>query len=128
VGQAFVVERWCLETKAGETSLEIGYGLASRTAQQADPQRVLQVNPGHWTIGNSCHDILDCIYEEDRSLIRTGYGPENITRFRRFAIGVIKSHGTRSVAHKRRQTTRNVRLVFDDPRTTENSCACRNGN
>jgi hypothetical protein len=47
VGQAFVVERWCLETKAGETSLEIGYGLASRTAQQADPQRVLQVNRGH---------------------------------------------------------------------------------
>jgi predicted transposase YbfD/YdcC len=100
VGQAFVVERYCLETKTGETSREIAYGLTSRTPQQADPQRVLQVNRGHWTIENSCHYILDWNYEEDRSRIRTGYGPENVTRLRRFAIGAIKSHGTRSVAQK----------------------------
>ena len=128
VGQAFLVERHCTEKKTGETSREIAYGLTSRTPQQADPQRVLKVNRGHWTIENSCHYILDWNYDEDRSRIRTGHGPENITRLRRFAIGVIKSHGARSVAQKMRQLTRNVRLVFDYLRMTENSWACRRGN
>ena len=128
MGQAFLVERHCTEKKTGETSREIAYGLTSRTPQQADPQRVLKVNRGHWTIENSCHYILDWNYDEDRSRIRTGHGPENITRLRRFAIGVIKSHGARSVAQKMRQLTRNVRLVFDYLRMTENSWACRRGN
>jgi len=125
VGQAFLVERHCTEKKTGKTSLEIAYGLTSRTPEQANPRRVLKVNRGHWTIENSCHYILDWNYDEDRSRIRTGHGPENITRLRRFAISVIKSQGARSVAQKMRQLTRNVRLVFDYLRMTENSCACR---
>jgi len=125
VGQAFLVERHCTEKKTGKTSLQIAYGLTSRTPEQANPRRVLKVNRGHWTIENSCHYILDWNYDEDRSRIRTGHGPENITRLRRFAISVIKSQGARSVAQKMRQLTRNVRLVFDYLRMTENSCACR---
>ena len=125
VGQAFLIERHCTEKKTGATSLEIAYGLTSRTPEQADPQRVLKVNRGHWTIENCCHYILDWNYDEDRSRIRTGHGPENITRLRRFAIGVIKSRGARSVAQKMRQLTRQVRGVFDYLRMSANSCACR---
>jgi predicted transposase YbfD/YdcC len=122
VGQAFVIERHAIEKKSGLRTCEIAYGITSRTAEQADPERVLNVNRGHWTIENSCHYILDWNYDEDRSRIRTGYGPENITRLRRFAIGVIKSKGVRSVAQKMRELTRNVRLVFDYLRMTTNSC------
>ena len=125
VGQAFVIERHVTEKKTGATSREIAYGLTSRTPAQARPQRVLQVNRGHWIIENGCHYILDWNYDEDRSRIRTGHGPENITRLRRFAIGVIKSRGARSVAQKMRQLTRHVRWVFDYLRMSENSCACR---
>ena len=128
VGQAFVIERHCTEKKTGATSLEIAYGLTSRTPAQASPQRVLKVNRGQWSIENSCHYILDWNYDEDRSRIRTGHGAENITRLRRFAIGVIKSKGAGSVAQKMRQLARHVRLVFDYLRITENSCACRHGN
>ena len=70
-----------------------------------------------------CHYILDWNYDEDRSRISKGFGPENITRLRRFAIGVIKSKGVASVAQKMRQLTSNVRLVFDYLRMTENSRA-----
>jgi hypothetical protein len=77
-----------------------------------------------FTRQNSCHYIIDWNYDEDRSRIRTGHGPENITRLRRFAIGVLKSKGRGSVAQKMRQLTRNVRLVFDYLRMSENSCAC----
>jgi predicted transposase YbfD/YdcC len=124
VGQAFVIERHCIEKKTGESSLDVAYGVTSRTPKQADPQRVLTVNRGHWTIENSCHYIIDWNYDEDRSRIRKGYGPENITRLRRFAIGVIKSKGVRSVAQKMRQLALNPRLVLDYLRMTKNSCAC----
>jgi predicted transposase YbfD/YdcC len=122
VGQAFVVERHSTEKKSGISSGEVAYGITSRTPEQADPQRVLKVNRGHWTIENSCHYIIDWNYDEDRGRIRTGYGPENITRLRRFSIGVIKSKKVRSVAQKMRELTRNVRLVFDYLRMTKNSC------
>jgi predicted transposase YbfD/YdcC len=123
VGQAFAIERQFINKKTGERSCEVAYGITSRTVDEADPGRVLNVNRGHWTIENSCHYIIDWNYDEDRSRIRTGHGPENITRFRRFAIGVIKSKGVRSVAQKMRELTFNVRLVFDYLRMTENSCA-----
>jgi len=122
VGQAFAIERQFTDKKSGKRSCEVAYGITSRTAEQADPERVLNVNRGHWTIENSCHYIIDWNYDEDRSRIRTGYGPENITRMRRFAIGVIKSKKVRSVAQKMRELTRNVRLVLDYLRMTENSC------
>ena len=123
VGQAFVVERQTIEKKTGEASSQIAYGITSRPPQQADPQRVLKVNRGHWVIENSCHYILDWTFDEDRSRIRTGYGPENMTRLRRFAIGVIKSKGGKSVPQKMRQLAGRVRLVFDYLRMTENSGA-----
>ncbi len=84
---------------------------------------MLRVNRGHWAI-ESCHYMIDWNYDEDRSRIRTGHGPENITRLRRFAIGVLKSKGRGNVAEKMRRLTRNVRLVFDYLRMSENSCAC----
>jgi predicted transposase YbfD/YdcC len=123
VGQAFLIERESIEKKSGEYSHDIAYGITSRTPKQADAKRVLSINRGHWTIENSCHYILDWNFDEDRSRIRTGYGPENISRLRRFAIGVINSKGVRSVAQKMRELTCNVRLVLDYLRMTKNSCA-----
>jgi len=123
VRQAFVVQREFTDKKTGKDSCEIAYGITSRPPEQANPQRVLATNRGHWSIENSCHYIIDWNYHEDRSRIRTGHGPENITRLRRFAISIIKSKGVRSVAQKMRQLMLNVRLVFDYLRMTENSCA-----
>jgi hypothetical protein len=45
------------------------------------------------SVQTSCHYILDWNYDEDRCRIRTGRGPENITRLRRFAISLVKSKG-----------------------------------
>jgi predicted transposase YbfD/YdcC len=124
VGQAFVVERESIDKKTGKHSREIAYGITSRTPEQADPRRVLATNRGHWSIENSCHYIIDWNYDEDRSRIRAGNGPENITRLRRFAISIIKLKGARSVAQEMRQLSRNVRLVLDHLRMTKNSCLC----
>lgn len=125
VAQAFAIERIAIDKKTAQSSREMAYGITSRPPAQTDAQRLLEINRGHWTIENSCHYILDWNYDEDRCRIRTGHGPENITRLRRFAISVIKSKGVRSVAQKMRQLNRNTRLVFDYLRMTTNSCSHR---
>lgn len=121
VGQVFMIQREVTFKKTGEYACEIAYGITSHTTEQADPERVLVTNRGHWTIENECHYIIDWNYDEDRSRIRTGNGPENITRLRRFAVGIIKAKGVRSVAQKMRQLTQNVRAVFDYLRMSQNS-------
>lgn len=127
VGQAFAIERDTLHRKTGKRSQELVYGITSRGKAEADAQRLLEVNRGHWAIENSCHYVLDWNYDEDRSRIRTGYGPENVTRLRRFAISVInavrKPRTASSVAQKMRELATKSRLVFDYLRMTENSRA-----
>lgn len=123
VGQAFVIERQSINKKTGKCSKEIAYGITSRTPEQADAQIILNTNRNHWSIENSCHYIIDWNYDEDRSRISKGYGPENMTRFRRFAISIIKSKSVHSVSQKMRELTRNTRMVFDYLRMTKNSRA-----
>jgi predicted transposase YbfD/YdcC len=122
VGQVYLIERESIDKKTGEQTREIALGVTSRTPQQASPQRVLAVNRGHWSI-ESVHYIIDWNYDEDRSRIRTGFGPENITRLRRFAVGVLKSFQkpAQSIAELMRKLCFRTRLVFDYLRMTKNS-------
>jgi predicted transposase YbfD/YdcC len=46
---------------------------------------------------HSCHYILDWKFDEDHCRISKGYGPENIIRLRRFAIGLLKRKGVFNV-------------------------------
>jgi predicted transposase YbfD/YdcC len=120
VGQVFAIERQSTEKKSGKVSIEIVYGITSHTPQSADAERLLAFNRAHWGV-ESCHYILDWNWDEDRCTLRTGHGPENITRLRRFAIGQIKSISRDSVAATIRKLARKVRRVFDYLHMTDNS-------
>lgn len=113
VAQAFKVERNTHDLKSGKKSQVIAYGITSKSPELATAAQVLQDNRQHWTIENSCHYILDWNYDEDRSRISKGHGPENMTRLRRFSIGLIKSKGVSNVAQKLRQLSFSVRTVLD---------------
>ncbi len=123
VGQVFMIEREVTNKKSGQVSIEHALGITSRLPQQADAQCVLNTNRGHWVIENSCHYIIDWNFHEDRSRICAGHGPANVTRLRRFAVGILKafSDGKTSIAEKMRRLNRNTRLVFDYLRMTKNS-------
>lgn len=123
VGQVFLIEREVLHKKSNKRTLEIALGLTSRPPEQASPKRILEVNRGHWTIENRCHYVIDWNYDEDRSRISKGYGPENISRLRRFTVGILHhfSDGKTSIAQKMSHLNRNIRLVFDYLRMTNNS-------
>jgi len=120
VGQAFDIERYVIEKKTGKVSIETVYGLTDHTPQSADAARLLALNRGHWGV-EAHHYILDWNWDEDRCTVRTGNGPENTTRLRRFATGLIKSKSRDSVAATIAKLARNVRRVFDYLRMTGNS-------
>ena len=84
-----MIGRESVDKKTGAHNRDIALGITSRKPQQVLPKLVLAVNRGHWSI-ESVPYIIRCDYDEDRSQIRTGFGPENITRLRRFAVGILK--------------------------------------
>jgi len=112
VAQAFKIERITYR-KNRKNSRVVAYGITSKTPQMATAEQILRDNRQHWSIENSCHYILDWNFDEDRCRISKGYGPENITRLRRFAIGLLKSKGVCNVAQKMRQLSFSPRLVLD---------------
>ena len=119
VGQVFVVQREVHHVKSGRKSCEKACGVTSLTPQDASPQRLLNLNRGHWAI-EAKHHILDWSFDEDRCRIRKGHGPENMTLLRRFAIGVIKAHG-RPVAVTLHKLARKPRPVLDFLKMTGNT-------
>ena len=120
VGQVFAVRRETIEVKSGKRRSETAYGVTSLSPETASPQRLLTLNRGHWAI-EAMHHILDWSFDEDRSRIRTGYGPENMTRLRRFAIGLIHGRGL-AVAETMRSPAGNPRRVLDFLKMTANVC------
>lgn len=123
IGQVFKIERTTYNKKSGKESQEIAYGLTSKSPDVASAHQVLQDNRNHWCIENSCHYIIDWIYDEDRSRISKGYGPENITRLRRFAVGLLKGKNVKNITQKMRKLSFDVRAVLDHLKMTKNSCA-----
>jgi predicted transposase YbfD/YdcC len=97
VAQAFKIERVTYRKK-GKNTRVVAYGITSKTSEMATAEQILRDNRQHWSIENSCHYILDWNFDEDRCRISKGYGPENITRLRRFAIGLLKSKGVSNAA------------------------------
>ena len=121
VRQAFVIERQVIQKKTQKTTTEIAYGITSKDTHEASPADILETNRGHWCIENSCHHILDWVYDEDRCRIRMGHGPENVTCLRRLAIGIIKRVSNKGVAETTRKLAMNTRMVFDYLKMTKNS-------
>lgn len=121
VEQVFVIERQRTDKKTGKASVELAYGITSHSPDSASPRQVLALNRGHWSIENGCHWVLDWTWDEDRSTIRAGHGPQNTSRLRRFAIGLIRSRTKEGVAPTIRRLMQNTRLLFDYLGMTANS-------
>ena len=123
VGQVLLIEREVICKKSGHHRSEVALGVTSRTANQATAADLLRINRGHWSIENSCHHVLDMTWDEDRCRIRTGYGPENTSRLRRFAISVLNLHARPgdSIASMTRRLAAKSRQAFDYLLMTRNS-------
>lgn len=52
---------------------------------------------GHWSVENSCHWVLDVVFREDDSRVRTGYAAENLGLVRRLALSLLQQEKTAKV-------------------------------
>ena len=68
---------------------------------QAKPMHLADWIRGHWSIENKTHRVRDVTYDEDRSHIRTGTGPQVLATIRNANIGAL-APGRRH-QHRRRQ-------------------------
>ena len=96
LGQVCAVKREI--TRPAKTTVEWGYAVTSLASDQASPRRLLAVWRGHWGIENRLHWVRDVTFDEDRSQIRTGSGPQVMAAIRTTAIGVLRRAGHTNIA------------------------------
>jgi predicted transposase YbfD/YdcC len=89
-------------TKAGKTTTEVVYLITTLTASKASPQRLLELNRGHWRIENGSHYVRDVCFKEDRSRVRSGNAPQILAALRNLAITLIHRCGSSQITATRR--------------------------
>lgn len=77
---------------------ETAYGITSLSSEKADPARLLKLNRGHWCIENRLHWVRDVTFDEDRSQVRKGSGPQVMATLRNLAISLFRLNEIKNVA------------------------------
>jgi len=67
-----------------------------------DAELILTCSRAHWSVENSLHWILDMIFREDESRIRSGNSPQNFAVLRHFAINVLKKDTSKGSMKQKR--------------------------
>lgn len=96
--QVFRVRRDTGGLDGQRTSKEIAYCITSLTAGQADPARLGALVRQHWEIENRIHWVRDVTFDEDRSQVRTGAGPQVMASLRNLAISALRLAGHTNIA------------------------------
>ena len=79
-------------TQAGKTSTETQYYIGSRLLSAIDTLATVRA---HWGVENSVHWVLDVIFNEDNSRVRTGHAQQNLALMRRIAINFLNRETSR---------------------------------
>jgi len=73
------------------------YAITSLTAPQADATLLARWLRGHWAI-EALHWVRDVSFDEDRSQIRTGNGPQIMAALRNLVITALRLDGVTNIA------------------------------
>ncbi|MDG4800139.1 ISAs1 family transposase [Micromonospora sp. WMMD980] len=85
---------------------ETVYAITDLRVHQAKPAQLAAWTREHWSIENKVHWVRDVTYDEDRSQIRTGTGPEVMAALRNAAIGALRTAGVTNIAAANRHHAR----------------------
>jgi predicted transposase YbfD/YdcC len=73
------------------------YAITSLTALQANPVLLARWLRGHWAI-DALHWVRDVSFDEDRSQVRTGNGPQIMAALRNLVITALRLNGVTNIA------------------------------
>ena len=100
----------CVESERlidGACSKERRYFISSLDGR--DPERLLALTRGHWSVENQLHWCLDVQFREDDCRIRQGHAAENFSRLNRIALNLLKQQ----TKHKAGIKTKRLRAGWD---------------
>jgi len=97
VRQVARVTRHRTDTATGKRTRETVYVITDLPSQQAEPRDIALGLRDHWKIENKIHYIRDVLWDEDRSQIHTGHGPENMATLRNAILNRLRATGTTNI-------------------------------
>lgn len=97
------------QDKHGNSSIDCRYYLLSRFVAG---ERFATIVRSHWGIENTCHWVLDVVFNEDQNRTRDRTLGNNLSFLKRFAIGMIGKHPNKaSIKGKRKMAGWNTEFL-----------------
>lgn len=87
-----VIKIWAERQIGRKKSRESRYYICSRPGSAA---ALLEAVRAHWGVENNVHWVLDVVFDEDASRVRTGSAQQNLATMRRIAINMLNQEETR---------------------------------
>ena len=111
--QALLIERYTTYKKKGQwhNRAEAVLYLTSLAADETTPGDLLAHVRGHWRVEHA-HWLRDVIWKEDKSLIRTGNGPQIWSALANLVITLFRIHGVTSFAEETRRCAQDPRRAL----------------
>ncbi len=111
--QAVLIERYTTCKKKGQwhTSAEAVLYITSLSPDETTPEDLLAHVRGHWRVEHT-HWLRDVIWKEDKSLIRTGNGPQIWSALTNLVITLFRIHGVTSYTAETRRNAQNPRRAL----------------
>ena len=98
VTQVIAVERERGDLADRMISEETSYYVTDLAAGQAGPKQLARHIRNHWGVENRGHWVRDVTWDEDRSTVRTGSGPQVLATLRNLAISLLRLAGFTNMA------------------------------
>lgn len=110
--QVVRIDRITTDLKGENQRCEVAYGITSLSPDKASPQKLLQLNRGHWSIENGLHYVRDVTFQEDRCQIRTKSAPRILATLRNLVIGIFRLKKHKNIAKAVRYYARRPHLTL----------------
>jgi hypothetical protein len=111
--QAIQITRRRRVLGADAWSVEVVYAICSLPCEQAPPKLLAGWIRGHWHIENKLHWVRDVTFDEDRSTVRTGHGPQVMATLRNVAVSLHRRAGHSNIARACRRLAANPHHAAD---------------
>jgi hypothetical protein len=98
LAQALCLERTVTRKASGRVRRAVAYAVTSLPPERAGPADLLRLWREHWHIGNKLHWVRDVTFDEDRSAVHAGAGPQVMAALRNAAIGLLRLLGHANIA------------------------------